>query len=258
MDDQYSPTRANDAPVLSWVTDGGVVYIEIDCIPKFTDLHSGQVTDFALEDGASIADSFIRKPHTITLDIVQSTVLEDIDLPPQIANFIGGSPRSLETIELTTEPNKFRPSGLLFASLFLLGPPTTIPNLEAFGINSAPLRVTVVRDLSGVDRINHLYDELTRAFDKAAQFTLVWLGRTWEGYVAENIGYTREGGRERGDFSVSLKKISIVTTEQATAVQVPAELTMKSQVNAGNVPGKKVTPSAATVKSNPALENGGL
>jgi len=256
---EYSPSRSKDAPVLSWVADGGVVYIEIDCVPKFTDTHSGQVTDFALEDGSSIADSFIQKPHTITLDIAQTTVGSDLDLPEAVSNFIGGSPRTLETVELNLEPNKFRPSGLLLATVAITGAINSGLSLIGLGASQpAPLRVTVVRDLSGTDRINKLYDELERAFNKRAKFTLIWLGRTWENYIAETIGYTRSGSRELGEFSVSLKKISIVTTEQATAVQVPAELTMKAPVSAGNVPGKKVALSKGTVKSNPSLDNPAL
>ena len=50
------------------------------------------------------------------------------------------------------------------------------------------------------------------------------------------------------------------TTEQAQAVQAPAEITMKKPVSAGSVPGKKTTVPKHVVQSkpNPELDKDGL
>lgn len=256
------PSRGADGPVLSWVgEDGKSVFIEIDCIPGFTDSKGGKVTDFALEDGSSISDHFIRNAQTIKLEVNQTqTPIENSG--PKFEDSM-----ELAQVTLVLPKNNFKPSGLLLATTAVgavvsagfsaLG--------SAIGIQSGkPLKATILRSKTNADRINALYDGLDTAFAQVGQFTLTWLGRTWGPLVLEQIDYSRSAGRQLGVFSLSFKRITFVTTASAAALQIPAELTMKLPKIAGSAPGKALAGGAATsaggaaVKSNPALEGSGI
>jgi hypothetical protein len=251
------------APVLSWEGDGGRIYLEIDCIPTITDSRGGTITDFALEDGTSIADHLIRKPQSIKLEVNQTNTPIVIKTNPHAAADV----MKLESIDLKIEPTKFQATGLLFLSTGAVGLAKSAVNAigGALGLGEAfsgppPIKASVLTAVDpSADRINALYDDLTKAYEQAAQFTLDWLGRSWAGLVIESFDYSRSAGKQLGVFSLNLKKVSFVKTAQANALQIPAELTMSLPVNAGNKPGTKLTGSAkSAVAANPALAAKGI
>lgn len=251
------PSRGTDGPVLSWELEGKKVFIEIDCIPSFMDSKGGKITDFALEDGSSISDHFIRNAQTIKLEVNQTqTPIENSG--PQFDEAM-----ELAQMTLVLPTNNFRPSGLLLATTAVGS--AVSAGLGALGglVGIAPgkvLKATVLKSKTNADRINALYDELDAAFDQVGQFTLTWLGRTWGPLVLEQKDYARAAGRQLGVFSLSFKRITYVTTASAAALQIPAELTMKLPKIAGSLPGKALTGGAANsaggaaASSNPPLE----
>lgn len=254
----------DDAPILSWDNDGSRIYLEIDCIPTITDSHPGTVTDFALEDGSSVADHFVRKPQVITLEINQTTTPTYLKTNPKSAS----PDMKLENISLKIEPNKFKASGLLLLRVGVEAVVTKSVNAigGALGLGSAfpgdkpPLAkdVLVSTDTS-VNRINRLYDDLIKARERAAQFQLEWLGRTWGPLVIENFRYTRSTGRQLGVFNLDLKRVAFVRTAQASALQLPSVLTMKPPVSIGSALGSAASAAQKSqVAGNPALAAQGL
>jgi hypothetical protein len=257
-DDFRVPSRDADGPVLSWVGQGKAVFVEVDAIPTFTDSRAGKVTDFALEDGTSIADHFIRNAQTIKLEINQTQT--------PIENHGGKFKPSLELAQmtLTLPKNNFKPSGLLLATTAVgaaLGAVAgALGSLVGIDTGEKPFRATVLKSKTNADRINALYDELDKAYSQVGQFTLTWLGRTWGPLVLEQLDYSRAAGRQLGVFSLTFKKITFVSTASAAALQIPAELTMKLPKDAGSVPAKALkggsakSASSAARASNPPLE----
>ncbi len=242
------PTRPHDAPVLSWVGEGGAVYVEIDAIPTFEDAHGGKLTDFAIEDGTSIAEHFVREPQFIRFEINQTPTPID-----EAVNEKFESSMEWETIELEIPENRFKPTGLLLAMTALGSGVEAIGG--ALGLVEPPsFSVKVLKLKNSEDRINALYDDLEKAFGKAGRWTLHWLGRDWEDFVIERFGYTRQGGRQLGVFNIEMKKVNVVTTATAQAIQLPAELTMKLPVNLGNRPGQSFKATEERVRKKAMVE----
>jgi hypothetical protein len=241
------------APVLSWTSGGGQIYLEIDAIPTFLDSNGGTVTDFALEDGSSVAEHYIRKPKTLKLQVNQT--------PTPITR--AANKQVDETMEETTqelrlEPNKFQPTGLLLLTTGAVSLATSAINAigSATGLGAIagppPLTVKVLTAKTDVDRINALYDDLEKARQAAALFSLDWLGRSWTNLVLEQMSYGRNAGKILAIYDLDFKVVSFVKTAQAQSLQIPAELTMKPNVPAGNKPGKKLT-GAAKVRAIDSL-----
>jgi Dit-like phage tail protein len=261
---EYVATR--DAPVVSWDDDGTPVFILFDCIPSISDERAGQVTEYAIEDGTSIGDSFVRKPQVVRLEVNQTQTPMALSLPQQYEVEVERKVLKLEPL-----PNDFHATGLLFAIEALKSGVAAVGGAIAGALGAAPkarvVKVNVITMKAERDRINALYDELVKAYDRAAQFKIEWLGRTWENMVIERLVYTRSGPRELGVFALDFKRIAIVTTKEALAVQAPAELTMKIPKFLGNQQGetfsdaKKRVQAASLVESSPlssGLEAGGL
>jgi hypothetical protein len=248
------PNRVADAPVLSW-GDGPAAartYIQIDCIPTFSDARGGTITDFAIEDGTSVADHFIRKPQVITFEVNQTET--PIDAAQN--NLLGPTQFAWETVTLKPQPNAFQASGLLLGMSALSG--VVSAGLGAIGVpgfgETPTYRTHVLTSSSDAERINELYDALTKAYEGAKRFNLSWLGRQWEDLVIESVTYTR-GARQLGVFSLSMKKITVVKTEVASALAVsPATFSMKLPIDLGNKPGVGFADIEADIAAKSLIE----
>src|SRR5690606_11401992 len=106
------------------------------------------------------------------------------------------------------------------------------------GLDPPPApKVHILKSTTEEDRINACYDDLSAAYDAAAQITFDWLNRSWEGFVLEKVDYTRTKGKQAGVFDISLKKVDTVTTEQTEVLTLPAELTLQGVLPGGQQPG---------------------
>jgi hypothetical protein len=247
---------ATDAPVLSWEGDGGRVYIEIDCIPSFTCSKTGEVTNFPLDESASIADHFIRNPDEINFEVVQTQTPMTEAINPQIGEAI----MARKTVDLNVPKTRFKPRGLLLASTLIhAGVDAAVGAIGSLvGVSKTPgPRVRVLKAASDVDRINKLVDELDAAFDAVAKFELIWLGRTWSDYILVKYPYTRAAGLEAGRFQLTLKHIDIVTTKDALGLAAPFDVGMKLPISLGNQPAFDLAAFEAKVAADSLQENSG-
>jgi hypothetical protein len=244
-------SRVNDAPLLSWSGDGGSVYVELDCVPSFSYTRQGQITDFAVEGGSSIAEHRVRKPTAITLEVVQTPTPIDAAVNGKFDAYM-----KLETVELKAPKNNTPNRSLYLLALGALGAGVgaAADALGIGGLGPAPWRASVLTATSDEDRINALLDDLDKAYDAAAVFKLQWLGKEWTDFALESFSYSRQAGRLAGNFSISLKKVNIVTTATALAIQAPAELGLKLPIDLGKKPGVGFDDVEAQIMKDSLLE----
>jgi hypothetical protein len=156
-----------------------------------------------------------------------------------------------DTVELKIAPSKFKPTGLLLLTTGAIGLVQSATNAigGALGLGEAfpgppPVKVRVLTATTDKDRIVALGEDLTKAFQASALFSFDWLGQSWSDYILTDVQYTRAAGRILGVFALSLTRVKFVKTAQAQTLQIPAELSMKPIIPAGNKPGKALTGAA--------------
>lgn len=237
---------------LSWTDATGTGFIHVDVIPSLENTLSSTVTEFPLEDGSIVSDHIIHHPEQLRLEVAQTQIpFEDSDEDGNDLVFVKTS------YPLELPKTRFQAKGLLFLLLQAEGLVGLASGAlsGALGLGTggaAQPTVEVFRPpYEGKDRINDLFDKLRAARLRGSEMRLDWLGRTWSKFCIDQIVYNRKKGAEKGEFQLSLKQVTIVSTGTAK-LPSPAEARFKAGKAAGNRPGKKTGANEKDAAKNSA------
>lgn len=193
-----------------------------------------ELTQFALERGASINDHAVIQPKRLSLQLVQTETpiapVEDfvrtllsVDVPTR--------PVGTQTNEVQVRQKEFRPTSLLAlsqaaqAALFG-GPPNTlrITGLKSDGaIEPKPLKVSVLSRSGDVGRVNAFHEQLLALWESVTPVQVTVKQRAYTDMVIVSVTRTDAAGQVGcARFSVELQQIAVAETRLVELPPVPA------------------------------------
>lgn len=216
-----------------------------------------ELSQYPLEDGASINDHAVQLPKRMTLTLVQTeSPLTAITGFAQVSRELAAAsrPKGVQTTELNVRKKEFRPTSLLALTsgvreaLFASGP-IRVTGMKADGpIEQAPLKVTVLAANADVGRVNEFHEQLAALLESVTPVQVTVKQRQYDSMIITNVKRTDSAGQfGAARFTVTLQQVSTAETRIVDLPPVP-QATAKANV------GKK-DPKAVTAAKEPELRS---
>jgi hypothetical protein len=229
--------------------DGGALVA--DMLAEASAEHALELTQYAIEDGATINDHAVQQPRKLTLTLVQTE--SPLTTEPGFARLQqeisyqrirAGS----QTVEVPVAQKEFRPTSLLAltsgAQQALFGGPSSlrITGLKSDGpVTDEPLKVSVLAADGDVGRVNAFHEQLVALLDSVTPVQVTYKQRSYEAMVITSVTRTDSAGQfGAARFTLQLQQIATAETRLVELPPVP-QATKKS--NVGKVAPKPATPA---------------
>ncbi len=246
--------------LLQWKDSAGTLHsLSVDVITGHVADNESEITSFPVEFGADINDHIIHMPTKLTLEVVQTqTPFEQMGPLVFTPNKqLGRATRttagfSVKSVELTPQPNAFKPGGLLAATRAIGS--AISAGLGALGlgaITNPPLRVNVLQADQEVDRIGELEDKLIDLNTNGYLIDVTYRNRVFPSMVLTKVSSTSTKGEVGlGRFSLTFQNLRTVATS-STKLPDPASMRLKPAAKQTK-PAKKVDAATTGVSSDAA------
>lgn len=200
--------------------------IEFDAILQESVSQTAQVTQFPVEDGATISDHSQPDPLTIYLEAhVSDTPVRDI---PTQSDGVTGSTRHVALDVPQQKPSFSLPSGRMVNTLV-----SAITGPGAYGAN-------VLQFDGKVTRVANVFEALNRLLVEGTPCSVVVGIKEFSNMVISNVGAPRDSSSGTGiSFTIDLVQIQVVSS-RTTAAPKPKQPRAKPKVDNGN---KNTTPA---------------
>lgn len=209
--------------------DGGALVADMVASAEASD--ALELSQYALEDGASINDHAVMQPKRLTLTLVQTEspltavqgfaqVSRELDVPSR--------PKGTQTNTLDVRKKEFRPTSLLGLTsgvqdaLFKSGP-IRVTGMKTDGpIEQKPLKVTVLAAGADVGRVNEFHGQLIALLESVTPVQITMKQRQYDGMLITGVTRTDSAGQfGAARFTVTLQQVSTAETRIVELPPVP-------------------------------------
>lgn len=244
--------------------DGGALVA--DMVADVTADHALELSQYALEDGASINDHAVQQPKRLSLVLVQTeSPLTAVQGFRQVSQALQQRVRTpdKQSVTVNVPQKEFRPTSLLALSdgvrsaLFGRAPSTLSFTALKTGerVDDAPLKVTVLAADADVGRVNEFHEQLVALLESVTPVQITFKQRQYDAMVITSVSRNDAAGQfGSARFTVQLQQIS---TAETRIVDLPPVPQATAKVDKGKKDGKDADTSAKRKTLAAALADAG-